>query len=1069
MSRFRLWLIAFVTVIPLVGFTQVANLDSLRAAADSLHALGDSLLAWAEIEFEEQLAKAVPLDTAKNSREKRYSEASVSFNEEIELRMQLADTIGWCAALNQASEAYRRNKNYDHGMKLAQRALELGILVFGEEDTSIATSYHNIGAIYSSSNDFDLALDNQKKALEIRLKILGPEHLEVASSYIAIGETYRRYDQLKKALECYEKALEIFNNQSQTLGRDKFRRYLNLYISIGDAYRGLGDYERAIKSYQKPLELAQGIYGERSRHVGDSYLHLGLCYWGLGMYQEALDAFSEARDIWVELFGINWHGVAAVDNYLANLHARLGDYNSTLKFHKEALASRIAVFGEGHPKTGQIHRNLAVDYYVLDDLEQAKKNAREALDIWSKSLTEGEPFDEADYSIYASVISESASDSVVEEELRKALERTIAAVPYWENTYGENNCIVAGHYGDLGDLYFSLEEFKSAQRNYEKSQAIWAKIRGAGHPIVGSYHIDIGTALEKRGKHRKALENYRAALDIYLKSLGPKHMGVASCYYRIGKVYRSMNKKDSAMVYFSKAIEIFEETRGQLDSPGLQTSYTKRLAALYESIISLLIEMDRPKEAFEYLERSKLKSLKDALEERYDIDFGKGTMRKKIEESKRLGMKEDALKSQLLEEQQKPDSLRNRLKVENLSELLAETKAEYFRVAAEIQADPDYAFAVRVQPTDIGVLRNELPEGQRLLMTYAGENELYLFLVSREGYEVRSVPVSRDSLYSLISRCRSLCGVGNAKRLDNEDKLFGWSWEDDGSEFYRQEVAPLKDVLSKLYTCLIEPLEEELSSTEVVTFIPSGQLYYIPWGALLDAEGDSLVFLSEKYNWNILTSTELLRCIQRSKHKHRRLRFLALVGNPAGIHPPLPSTEEEVTSIESVYPNSTILTGFDATEPQVIRVTPQNQVLHLATHCKLDRDSPWDSYISLAQTDSTDGHWTMSEISGQSWDKMQLVTLSACETALGGDRPGLEFQSMAKAFSIAMEGPPSIIATLWPVADESTKELMVTFYEDLKDNPKSEALRLAQQKLIHSDKYAHPFFWAPFILIGEWR
>lgn len=76
---------------------------------------------------------------------------------------------------------------------------------------------------------------------------------------------------------------------------------------------------------------------------------------------------------------------------------------------------------------------------------------------------------------------------------------------------------------------------------------------------------------------------------------------------------------------------------------------------------------------------------------------------------------------------------------------------------------------------------------------------------------------------------------------------------------------------------------------------------------------------------------------------------------------------------------------------------------------------------------------------------------------------------MAKAFSIAMEGPPSIIATLWPVADESTKELMVTFYEDLKDNPKSEALRLAQQKLIHSDKYAHPFFWAPFILIGEWR
>ncbi|MBD3285936.1 CHAT domain-containing protein, partial [candidate division WOR-3 bacterium] len=241
----------------------------------------------------------------------------------------------------------------------------------------------------------------------------------------------------------------------------------------------------------------------------------------------------------------------------------------------------------------------------------------------------------------------------------------------------------------------------------------------------------------------------------------------------------------------------------------------------------------------------------------------------------------------------------------------------------------------------------------------------------------------------------------------------------------------------------------------------------IPWGALLDTDDSNLTFLTERFNWNLLTSTELLQCILRREEDVRTgPSSVLLVGNPLGAN--LPFAEGEVSFIEQFYPNSTILMGSDATEPELVSSTPKNQVLHLATHCILDTESPWESYILLARTDETDGHWTAAEISGQSWTDMQLVTLSACETALGSERPGLEFESMAKAFSLAIEGPPSIVATLWPVSDESTSDFMVTFYQGLKDNPKSEALRLAQQKLIHSEEYAHPFFWASFILIGEW-
>jgi len=396
------------------------------------------------------------------------------------------------------------------------------------------------------------------------------------------------------------------------------------------------------------------------------------------------------------------------------------------------------------------------------------------------------------------------------------------------------------------------------------------------------------------------------------------------------------------------------------------------------------------------------------------------------------------------------------------------TKAEYLKVAAEIRVDPDYAFAVQVHPTDIGALGKDLPDGQKLVMFYSGDNELYLFLVSNQGHEVYSVPVSRDSLDALIARCLRLCDYHNAKYLHKQGKLFGWSWADDGSQFYQEEVVTLKDVLSTLYDYLIEPVEAELASAEVVTFIPSGHLYYIPWGALLDTDADSMVFLSERYNWNIVTSTEFLKCIYRRESEGVPIHSLALVGNPTGAN--LPSAEEDVKEIKKIYRNSTTLVGTEATEPNVIEVASQNQVLHLATHSCLNSRSPLETYIQLAPTDSTDGRWTVAEVWGESWDDMQLVTLAACETAVGGEQPGLEFISMAKAFSLAMEGPPSIVATLWSVYGYSTTELMVAFYERLKDGePKSEALRKAQQKLIHSDKYAHPFFWAPFILIGEWR
>jgi CHAT domain-containing protein len=110
----------------------------------------------------------------------------------------------------------------------------------------------------------------------------------------------------------------------------------------------------------------------------------------------------------------------------------------------------------------------------------------------------------------------------------------------------------------------------------------------------------------------------------------------------------------------------------------------------------------------------------------------------------------------------------------------------------------------------------------------------------------------------------------------------------------------------------------------------------------------------------------------------------------------------------------------------------------------------------------------MTDIYGLKLRGMRLVTLSACDTAVGEREPGRNLTTLADAFGVA--GSPTVIASLWKVSDASTRELMVAFYKGLKDKKSlAEALQGAQRSLIARPELRHPFYWAPFVLLGDWR
>ncbi|MBD3285883.1 tetratricopeptide repeat protein, partial [candidate division WOR-3 bacterium] len=411
---------------------------------------------------------------------------------------------------------------------------------------------------------------------------------------------------------------------------------------------------------------------------------------------------------------------------------------------------------------------------------------------------------------------------LVAEDFDKALEVYEQALKIGVNALGSEDPAVAEAHMKIGALYIEQGEYREGWSHFRKAIEIRRISQGVRHPEVALSHIRIGAICNEHGFYPQSLNNYQKALEIQLERFEDDHPSVAVTCNLIGRTYRNMGETDSALFYLEKSVELLEASLSRVETAEQLELAIIKVSEQYQPLISLLLEEGRTEEAFGYIERSKLKELKEAFEERYEIDLGTGEMKENLDESQRLAGELEELEEQLAEEQAKPDSLRDDEIIADLSQTLAETKEEYFTIAAQIQSDPDYAFAVRVNPTDIGVLRGDLPEGQKLLMIYSSDEELYLFCVSRDGYEVKTVPVTQDSLDYLVSRCRELCSAEKAQELYNKGMLFSWSWEDDGAKPYDEEVRPLISVLSALYDYLVEPFEVELESAEIVTFVPSG-------------------------------------------------------------------------------------------------------------------------------------------------------------------------------------------------------------------------------------------------------
>lgn len=386
--------------------------------------------------------------------------------------------------------------------------------------------------------------------------------------------------------------------------------------------------------------------------------------------------------------------------------------------------------------------------------------------------------------------------------------------------------------------------------------------------------------------------------------------------------------------------------------------------------------------------------------------------------------------------------------------LIAGNRSEFYQALGEIRRRyPGYGQMLAVRPVNFARIQKYVPKNTVVVQIFPAKDALFLFVLTQDSLKIQKVAVPAERVEELARKARE--GLLASKFRSLRDRA---------TRVVMATKKPVSaeeslDAFVELHKLIIDPIAQDIEPYEVVAFIPSGTLMNVPLQALARQSGKSLDFLIErKQVVTLMKSTDLER-LDREPTSGKGGTLI--VGNPDGS---LPGAEVEAKSIAGLIPGATVLLNDQATLSKV-KADSNVKYIHLATHGILNKEDPNLSYLVLGKGDKLD----IGEIAGLHLDSVRMVTLSACETALGEDPTSQgELTTLADAFGFA--GCPTVTASLWKVSDDSTKILMEHFYTALRSGETpAKAMQTAQKALIAQKETRHPYHWAAFMLIGDWR
>lgn len=539
-----------------------------------------------------------------------------------------------------------------------------------------------------------------------------------------------------------------------------------------------------------------------------------------------------------------------------------------------------------------------------------------------------------------------------------------------------------------------------------------------------------------------------AALNAELSELCVKNdyrPGKIVCLINSAELAKKSGDSASARKSAEDAVVLIEE---YLTEAGGDGAIRKRFRRAYEMLAELQLEAGENEEAFATLARlSQAESLMTLDTEQ--LASKRPGLKKLVKQLEKTRTRGQAL-SQAKENQTKSGKSSAQMNGQ-----IASNRSEFYQALGDIRRQyPGYGQMLAVRPVNFARMQKFVPDDTVVVQLFPAQDSLFLFVLTKDKLKIEKVAVSQAEIERLAKSARE--GLLASKHRSLRDRA--------GRVVLQAKKASSAEgslkAFAELHKYIVDPIAEDIEPYKVVAFIPSGTLMNVPLQALARESGKSLDFLIErKQVVTLLKSTDLER-LARAPSSSKREGTL-VIGNPDGT---LPGAALEAKSIASLYGNAKVLIEDEATLSRV-KAGTDVKYLHLATHGILNKDNPNLSYLVLGKGDKLD----IGEIAGLELDQVRMVTLSACETALGEDPTAQgELTTLADAFGFA--GCPTVTASLWKVSDDSTKLLMETFYTELKGGATpASAIQTAQQALLKNKETRHPYHWAAFLLIGDWR
>ena len=507
-----------------------------------------------------------------------------------------------------------------------------------------------------------------------------------------------------------------------------------------------------------------------------------------------------------------------------------------------------------------------------------------------------------------------------------------------------------------------------------------------------------------------------------------------------------------------------------VDGHGRVYAGTDRGLLIYEaggSVASLLIDNGLSDEAFKDIAVERLQKLGEIMLDKIDPDNSEqgrilARLRKaeqEIDELQRaLGKRQyaDAGLGNQAPSNTAGDNRQNPAARSEFRQRLQQHERERQRLLYQLEQEHYGLFQMlELNPHDLTALHAELPAKQTVVQYLPTPQKLFIQLVTRKGVQIREVNVTEEELYRRAGQTAAKLAL-DAKRLD--EIRSGKSLLIGKSRLSEEVPLDLANELAWLYDQLLRPVEHELADMDQVFVVPVGKLTYLPFPALVYAQENRSKYAVERFAMGVLPSLFHLRLILQQRKSY--LEESLLIGDPDGS---LPAAREEVQEISVALSAGPPLIGTDATIENFQRQAPTSRIIHLATHGVLNHEQPAESYLLMANR----YRLGMVDISLLNLEETDLVVLSACDSGIGRD--GLEYATLARAFAHAQV--PSVVASLWPVNDPATKQLMSNFYSNFMQGGKDifSAMAAAQRTMIQEgDKaWSHPAAWSGFVVFGK--